>query len=277
MNKAYNRVEWSFLSSVLRAYGFAESWISPVMTLVSTVSYTYQVNGFTSRKVIPRRGLRQGDPLSPYLFILVLDVLSRLISDACGKDLLHGIHLADSAPPLSLLFFADNAILFTRDTQEDVYQLINILNIFTSALGKKLNLSKSGIICGGRALPEFKVKVSAMTNIPLWDSLGKYLGIPAEWGGSKIQGLSWLKEKVINRLEGWKGKILNAAGKEVLIKAVIQAIPSYIMAILQQRLSVPLLPLVLLSFGGSHQASQGAYIGGNLRSCVLLKLWGTWF
>lgn len=64
------------------------------------------------------------------------------------------------------------------------------------------------------------------------DNPGKYLGVPAEWGGSKIQGLKWLKEKVLAKLEGWKGKLLNQAGKEVLIKFVIQAIPNYIMAIL---------------------------------------------
>lgn len=59
--------------------------------------------------------------------------------------------------------------------------------------------------------------------------------LPSQQNGgcSKIQGLSWLKDKVVNKLEGWKGNLLNAAGKEVLIKAVIQAIPSYIMVILQ--------------------------------------------
>lgn len=78
-----------------------------------------------------------------------------------------------------------------------------------------------------------KEAIARITSIPLWDYPSKYLSIPVEWGGSKIQGLAWLKEKVLGKLEGWKGNLLNPAGKEVMIKAVVQAIPSYVMAILQ--------------------------------------------
>lgn len=105
MNKAYDRVNWEFLSRVLRAFGFAESWVASIMTLVTTVSYNYQVNGFSSPKVTPKRGLRQGDPLSPYLFILIFDVLSRLITMAYLSNELQGIKLAESARALSHLFF----------------------------------------------------------------------------------------------------------------------------------------------------------------------------
>lgn len=69
--------------------------------------------------------------------------------------------------------------------------------------------------------------------MPVWTHPGVYLGIPLEWGGSKIQRLQWLKEKVMNKMEGWKGNLLNPVGKEVLIKVVLQAIPTYIMSILK--------------------------------------------
>lgn len=78
-----------------------------------------------------------------------------------------------------------------------------------------------------------KEAISRITSIPLWDHPGKYLGILAKWGGSKVQGLSWLKDKVLGKLEGWKGNLLNPARKEIMIRAVVQAVPNYIMAILQ--------------------------------------------
>lgn len=80
MNKAYGKVNWDFLKRVLMTYGFDPIWVNWVMAVVTSVSYTYKINGFSSDKVVPKRGIRQGDPLSPYLFILVFDVLSRLIS-----------------------------------------------------------------------------------------------------------------------------------------------------------------------------------------------------
>lgn len=103
------------------------------MTLVYTVSYYYQVNGFSSRRVFSKRGIKQGDRFYPYLFILVFDILSRLITNAECKGLIQGIKLTEIAPSLIHLFFVDDAILFTRDSTEEVYQFINILNVFTNA------------------------------------------------------------------------------------------------------------------------------------------------
>lgn len=98
MNKAYDRVEWGFLEVFLSKLWYNQIWVSRVLTLVSTVSYNSQVNGFKSWKLIPQRGLRQGDLISPYLFILVFDDLSRLIFDAATRRDLNGIKLDNAAP-----------------------------------------------------------------------------------------------------------------------------------------------------------------------------------
>ncbi|KAF7825904.1 reverse transcriptase [Senna tora] len=233
MNKAYDRMERGFICSVLKAMGFDPKWISLIHNCISSVHYKVKVNGVLSNSISPSRGLRQGDPLSPYLFILAEEVLSFLIFKAMGENLYRGIKLAPSCPNLSHLLFADDAIIFASACTSEVYTLVDILNTFTKFSGQKLNTSKSGVIFEKSTPQAIRANICAILSIQEWDSPGKYLGIPSLWGRSKSNILSWIKEKVVNKISGWKENFLSNAGKEVLIKFVIQAIPSYAMSILR--------------------------------------------
>lgn len=148
MSKAYDRVKWSFIEKVLLTYGFQASWVSKVMVLVTIVSYNYKVNGFTNSTIKPQRSLRQGDPLSPFLFILVVDVLSLMINDAVDKGELQGFKLAREAPTLTHLMFADDALLFTKASPREVYKMLSTLNVHSNSLGQRNNVAKSDIIFG---------------------------------------------------------------------------------------------------------------------------------
>lgn len=233
MSKAYDRLEWIFIKNCLLAYGFHIDWVNMVMKLITSVSYQYKVNGFASSTLIPQRGLRQGDPLSPYIFILAADALSHMINKALDQNRIQGVQLAQGGPKLTHLFFADDALLFGKATHENMYQLVEILNIYSRASGQRINLGKSGLIVGKFMDPRLKVQLATILRMQLWDNPGKYLGLLAEWGSSKVTALNWIKQRIEAKMEGWKECLLNQAGKEVLIKAVLQAIPTFAMSMVR--------------------------------------------
>jgi hypothetical protein len=116
MSKAYDRIEWQFVEKVMSIMGYPPRLVSLIMRCISTVSYQVLINGQPSSPFIPQRGLRQGDPLSPYLFVLCADVFSGLIrKEVAGKNI-HGVKIARSAPQISHLFFADDSLLISRSS-----------------------------------------------------------------------------------------------------------------------------------------------------------------
>lgn len=119
-NKAYNRVEWNFLDALMRKLSFDDRWVKWVMKCVAYVDFTMYANGEARTKVFPKRGLRQGDPLSPYLFLLVKDVHSKLIKLEIDSGRLVGMRINRNCPILLHIFFADDAILFSKAELNDV-------------------------------------------------------------------------------------------------------------------------------------------------------------
>lgn len=112
ISKAYDCVEWDYLEAIMRKMGFADRWISLIMSCVRTVSYSILVNGSPQGHILPGRGLRQGDPLSPYLFLLCAEGLSSLIMAAKRDGRITGLSVAKEGARLSHLFFADDSVLF---------------------------------------------------------------------------------------------------------------------------------------------------------------------
>lgn len=163
-----------------------------------------------------------------------MDVLSCLINKIEEEGKIEGFQLARSAPSLTHLFFADDALLFGKASPQNAYELIRILNSYFSCFGQRISIAKFGLICGKFVRPESKVVLSNILGMSCWDNPWKYLGLPAEFGRNKTSTLEWIiKERVKSKLQWWKEGLLNQAGKEVLIKAIIQAIPSYAMAMVK--------------------------------------------
>lgn len=114
MCKAYDRIEWSFLRRIMLEMGFPVQWVDLVMRCVTSVSYFVLLNGKEYGLILPTRGLRQGDPLSPYLFLLCSEGLSSLLKHANMVGHIRGIQVAPTRPILKHMCFADDTILFTR-------------------------------------------------------------------------------------------------------------------------------------------------------------------
>ena len=133
MSKAYDRVEWLCLEKIMAKLGFGEKWRSLIMKCVTSVSYSVKINGKPRGKIIPSRGIRQGDPLSPYLFLLCVEGLSALIKKSMDMGEMEGKTICRGAPCLSHLFFANDSIIFCKATLNECNAIQRILGVFEQA------------------------------------------------------------------------------------------------------------------------------------------------
>jgi hypothetical protein len=145
MSKTYDRVESPYLEAIMRRMVFEEKWIGIIMLYVSSVSYFVVVNGTPYKDIHPTRGLRQGHPLSPYLFLLVAEGLSSLIPRAELDGRITGVPIIEGGIRVSHLLFADNSLLFCRATFSELRNLAWLLHSYEVASGQKLNVAKTFI------------------------------------------------------------------------------------------------------------------------------------
>ena len=182
MSKAYDRLEWNFIQLVLERLGFHNIWISRIMTCIRTVSYSYLVNDSVQSTVVPTRGIRQGDPLSPYLFILCSEVLSGLCRRAQQAGLLSGIRVARGSPRINHLLFADDTMFFMQSDELSCNTLHSILQQYEAASGQTINTNKSSIPFSAKTTQETRARVKSRLGIAREGGVGKYLGLPEHFG-----------------------------------------------------------------------------------------------
>ena len=135
LSKAYDRVDWGFLEKVLSSLGFQSSWVQWVMSCVTTVRYSVCLNGVPLESFQPSRGLRQGDPLSLYLFLFVADALSYALQKDVKDNIIEELKISRHAPRISHLLFADDALLFFRANAEQAIRIRNLISLFEKGTG----------------------------------------------------------------------------------------------------------------------------------------------
>jgi len=230
MRRAYDRVEWGYLREIMSRLGFHHLWIDMVMRLVSSVSLSVLVNGDRLESFKPTRGIRQGDPISPYLFLLAAEGLSCLLNSRVQSSNLSGIMVAPSSPMVSHLLFADDSLLFFKANRESAELVRDALQSYCKASGQQVNLDKSSIHFAKGCGAVDREHIKAILNVDNEALSEKYLGMPTDVGSSSNGSFKYLKDRLWKRIQGWMEKCLSAGGKEVLIKSVAQAIPTYSMA-----------------------------------------------
>lgn len=174
----------------------------------------------------PGRGIRQGDPVSPYLFVLCMVRLSHIIYKAVQEVRWKGIKTSRNGPTISHLFFANDMVLFTEANESQVDTVLECLNWFcTGSCQKVMNLTKSQICFSNNVNPSFAGHLAERTGIPITKDLGKYLGVPSIQNRVTESTYSKVLEKVKARLEGCKSKHLSLAGRQLLAQSVLSTIP----------------------------------------------------
>jgi hypothetical protein len=231
MSKAYDRVEWPFLEALMRKLGFVEQWITLIMAYVRSVSYSILINGGPVGKIQPSRGIRQGDPISPYLFLICTEALNALLQQAERKGIITGVPTSPQGSILSHIFFADDSIIFCKANSVEWRRIMKILGIYEKGSGQKLNLQKTSLFFSRNTSQERKQEILSLSRLTETHRIDTYLGLPSFVGKSKIQSFGFIKDRVLKKINNWKVKFLSQTGKEVLLKAVIQAIPTYSMCV----------------------------------------------
>lgn len=217
-------MRWDFLLEVLQQLGFGSKWRGWVSSLPSTVL----LNGSRGRWFKHYTGLRQGDPLSPMLFILAMEPLQRLFQIAATEGLLSPLH--NRVPGLRISLYADDAAVFVKPIKEEVNVVAQILDIFGQASGLNINRAKCAVYpirCDDVDLREVMTDFQCQTlSFPC-----KYLGLPLHFKQPRRVDIQPLLDKMANRLPAWKGKFLNKAGRLKLLNSVLSSLPTYYLTI----------------------------------------------
>jgi hypothetical protein len=218
--KAYDKVKWSFLQQTVRMKDFSYEWRYLINSFMSGGSVAIKFNDDGGEYLQTLKGLRQDDPLSPMLFNIVADMLAIMIERAKNDGLIEGVipHLIDGG--LSILQYANNAILFMEHDLEKAKNLKLILSAFEQLSGLKIKFHKSELFCFGEAQDEVNAYADlfgcGQGEFPM-----RYLGIPIHYRRLALAEWKLVEERLQKCLNSWKAKLLSLGGILILINSIL--------------------------------------------------------
>lgn len=216
MSKAFDRVKWIYIDKMMAQMGFSKKWRSLISNCLSLVQFSVLVNGTPRENFKPRRGIRQGDPLSPYLFLICAEGLSPFLNREESLTNLKGFKINKLCLSLTHLFFANDNLIFCRATEKECKVIKDVLGIYKKASGQTINLNKS-MFMANRNVKRSEVEgCERILGIKETKSLGNYLGMPSQNKRKKEVLFRRVKEKIWKTLQSWKGKLFSIGGKKCL-------------------------------------------------------------
>lgn len=234
ISKAFDTVQWPFIVQAMKKVNFPPIFIHLVQSCLSMSRVTIQINGGSSGCgfISPTWGLRQGCPLSPFLFIITMEFLTKQFALQQQKGCIKGITLAKTAPSITHVLYADDLMVTAKASHSEVTELQRILESFGQASGLSINPDKSTIWfsrfcneeCKMRILSELKAQPAAEDE--------KYLGIVvSQSNGHRDTTHDMLVDRMYSKLAGWKINLLSFAGRVTLLQSVLMTLPVYYMSV----------------------------------------------
>nr|GEY14259.1 RNA-directed DNA polymerase, eukaryota [Tanacetum cinerariifolium] len=234
--KAYDSVRWDFMDDISRRFGFGEKWCKWIQSYLYSFRGSVLVNGSPTKEFQFQKGLKQGDPHSPILFILVMESLHCSFQRVVDVSLFNRIKL-DSSLQISHLFYVDDAIFMGQWSQCNIDTIIRVLDVFYRGSGLRINMNKSnimGIFVDSNKVKHAAAKIGCLVLKTPFNYLGSRLGDLM----SRIQSWHDVTKGMHTWLSKWKLKTLSIGGRLSLLKFVLGAIPIYHMSIFKVPMKV---------------------------------------
>ncbi|KAM0875267.1 hypothetical protein ACQ4PT_036950 [Festuca glaucescens] len=210
--------------------GFSARWRDWISLLLASASSSVLLNGAAGRPILHRHGLRQGDPISPLLFILALDPLHRILEKATMLGAVSPLPVREARLCTSL--YADDAIIFLNPARQEVVALLQLLQSFGSATGLQINVAKcvvSTIRCEGLELDDILQPFEGeRATFPI-----KYLSLPLTLGRLLYVHLQPILDRARSHLAAWRGKWVNVGGRKQLVSSVLSTLSIFAMTMLK--------------------------------------------
>ena len=180
----------------MRRMGFDEWWILRVLACVKFIVFRAIVNEEKVGPITPNRGLRQGSPLSRYLFILCVESLGALLNKEVVNGQIHGVSVYNDAPSISYIFFADDNLLFCRAGVEEAQKLKAVIKACESSSDQIANFGKSSIFFSPSTMLDVRDRVMELLGVQLMIGEGKHVSLPSLIGMRKKEVFTYLYERV---------------------------------------------------------------------------------
>lgn len=209
--------------------GFDQAFCDLILNCVSQSSFQVMFNGGNTESFRPTRGIRQGDHLSPYLFVLCIERLAHHLQREIDNGHWKPIFLSKNPPPITHLFFANDLLLFGEAFVPQMNIMMKCLDDFCHASGQLVSKAKSRILVSNKIHRGEARRISRATGINLTSDLGKYLGVPLLHKTPTRATYDFILERTQKRLSSWKASTLSLAGRVTLAKSIVAALPSYCM------------------------------------------------